>query len=160
VHETLGQDEEEDPRMEIARPLLEYLRMKSVAEQLEKRPLLGEDTFSRPGAIEEINVDRAEQWVQASLYDLIDAFQQILEKLGEEHRIDFSQERFSIKDKISEIIDILEAKGSATLQELFSDRADKEELIVTFLAILEMARLNLIRITQHLQAGIIRLFYL
>ncbi len=154
------EDEEEDPRMEITRPLLEYLRMKSVAEQLENRPLLGEDTYVRSPGKEELAVDKEEQMITAGLFDLIAAFQAVLEKMGEDHRVDFTEERFSIKDKISELIEILEERGTVTLQELFPVRAVKEELIVTFLSILEMAKLNLIRISQQIHTGIIRLFYI
>ncbi len=159
VHGSEGEDDE-DPRMEIARPLLEYLRMKSLAEQLNERPILGEDTFVRTPGKEELTIDKEDQLIAASLYDLIMAFQAVLEKMGEDHRVDFSEERFSIKDKISEILDILEQKGSVTFQELFSAASVKEELIVTFLSILEMAKLSLIRITQQVHTGIIRLFYL
>ncbi|MEE4356414.1 MAG: segregation/condensation protein A [Desulfococcaceae bacterium] len=154
------EDEEEDPRMEIARPLLEYLQMKSVAEQLENRPLLGEDTYVRSPGKEELAVDKEEQMITAGLFDLIAAFQAVLEKMGEDHRVDFTEERFSVKDKISELIEILEERGTVTLQELFPVRAVKEELIVTFLSILEMAKLNLIRISQQIHTGIIRLFYI
>ena len=59
-----------------------------------------------------------------------------------------------------EIIDILEASESITFLELFSDIPDKHEIIVTFLAILEMVKLTLIRIFQHVQTGVIRIFYL
>ena len=77
-----------------------------------------------------------------------------------EHGVDFDTERFSIKDKIAHIIEVLEAKGSVTFDELFSRDADKEELIATFLALLEMGKLSLVRIVQHYQSGTIRLFYL
>ena len=53
-----------------------------------------------------------------------------------------------------------ESKGSTTFTELFSDNADKGEIIVTFLAILEMVKLALIRIVQHVQTGVLRVFYL
>jgi segregation and condensation protein A len=54
----------------------------------------------------------------------------------------------------------MEAKGSTTFLELFSENPDKSEVIVTFLAILEMVKLALIRIVQHAQTGVMRLFYL
>ena len=69
-------------------------------------------------------------------------------------------DEISVKDRITQIIDILETKKSITFLELFSDNPDKNEIIVTFLAILEMVKLMLIRIAQHVQTGVIRIFYL
>ncbi|WP_246514765.1 segregation and condensation protein A [Desulfonema limicola] len=153
-------EEDEDPRMEIARPLLEYLRMKSAAEQLADRDFLGEDTFSRVPSQEDLKFDNSEQSIQVSMFELIKAFQNILENISKDHLVDFSRDRFSIKDKISAIIDILEQKGSIVFHELFSRNTDKDELIVTFLAVLELGKLGLVRIAQQFQTGIIRLFYL
>ena len=69
-------------------------------------------------------------------------------------------DEISVKDKISQIIDILESKKSITFIELFTDSPNRHEIIVTFLAILEMVKLTLIRIVQHVHTGVIRLFYL
>jgi len=158
VHD--GEDEEEDVLQAITRPLVEYLQMKSAADELVERNLLGENTFIR-------NPDRAEfltgsddEFVKIGLFELIDAFQKILERIPDEHRVDMRADEISVKDKISQIIDILEAKESITFLELFTDIPDKHEIIVTFLAILEMVKLTLIRIFQHVQTGVIRIFYL
>lgn len=159
VHQEAEEDEE-DPRMEIARPLLEYLRMKSAAEQLTGRNLLGEDTFLREPSKDDLKIDRSDQTVQVSMFELMDAFQRILDNIAGDHLVDFSKERFSIKDKISQLVDVLEKKGSVVFNELFYEDAEKGELIVTFLAVLEMGKLGLVRIAQQFQTGIIRLFYL
>lgn len=151
----------EDPRMELARPILEYLRIKSVAEELSRRLLLGEDIFPRNPSKEEFSDEIPEdEIVKADLFRLIDAFRRILDRLPGDRTVDFSAEKFSIKDKIAHIADILEKKGSVTFDELFPPSADKGEMVVTFLAILEMAKLCLIRIAQQVQNGLIRLFYL
>ncbi|MDM8525291.1 segregation/condensation protein A [Desulfococcaceae bacterium HSG8] len=159
AHENQG-DEEDDPRLEIARPLLEYLQMKSVAEQLAQRHLLGEKVFPRSPTKEDLLTAPRDEMISVDLFELIDAFRRILENMPGDHRIDLSDERISIKDKISELVDILEKQGSLTFGELFPTDAVKGEIVVTFLAILEMAKLCLIRITQHVQTGVIRLFYL
>jgi segregation and condensation protein A len=65
----------------------------------------------------------------------------------------------SVKDRINELVDILEEKGSAAFEELFSGEMTKQGIIVTFLAILEMVKLRLVRVVQHVQSGMIRLFY-
>jgi segregation and condensation protein A len=66
----------------------------------------------------------------------------------------------TVRDRIVQIVEIFETKGSVTFDELFSRYADKSEVIVTFLAILEMVKLSLIRVAQNTRTGIIRLFYL
>ena len=159
VHET---DDEDlvDPRMEITKPLLEYLQMKSAAEQLAARHLLGEDTFVRTTKKEEYMVNSDDEVIQVGLFELIDAFQKILQNISPDLTMDFTVDRISVKEKITEIVDVLELKGSITFGELFSEKCDKGDVVVTFLAILEMVKLCLIRIVQHVQTGIIRLFYI
>jgi len=158
---THGNEEgDEDPRMEIARPLLEYLQMKSVADQLAERDLLGEKTFARAYAQEEFkNFEENDQIVQVGLFELIDAFQKILESIPEDHKIDLDADRISVKERITELVDLLEVKSTLTFFELFSGKIDRSDIIVTFLALLEMVKLNLIRIAQHRSSGIIRIFY-
>jgi len=143
-----GEEEEEDPLQEITRPLLEYLQMKSAADQLIERDLLGEKTFVR-------NTSRDEFLTSPE-----DAFQKILERIPDGHRIELTADEISVKDKISQIVEILEARASVTFLELFSDNPDKHEVIITFLAILEMVKLTLIRIIQNVKTGIIRIFYI
>jgi len=151
--------EVEDPRQEIVRPLLEYLRLKAAAEQLADRPLLGEDTFTRGVKPAEFAPPGEEEVIKIGLFELIDAFQKILAGLSEEARIEFTTDTISVKERISQIADLLEEKGSLTFYELFSDRPNRSEIIVTFLAILEMVKLALIRTVQHVGSGIIRIFY-
>ena len=153
--------DEDDPRMEIAKPLQEYLEMKSVAEQLAERDLLGEKTFIRAyskEAFEEFK--EGDEIIQVGLFELIDAFQKILANIPEPHRIELNTDAISVKERISEIIDILENQASITFYELFSAQAGKGEIIITFLALLEMVKLGLVRIAQHVASGIIRIFYI
>jgi segregation and condensation protein A len=152
--------EEEDPRQAIVRPLLEYLKLKSAAEQLGERPLLGEDTFTRPAKPAALAVAGDEEVIKIGLFELIDAFQRILSGLPEDARIEFTADTISVKERISQIADELEARGSLTFFELFSDHPSRSEIVVTFLAILEMVKLALIRLVQHVNSGIIRIFYL
>ena len=84
---------------------------------------------------------------------------ELLEKIPEDHRVDFTADEISVKEKISQIADMLEAKGSLTFLELFTADPDKRSIIITFLALLEMVKLALVRIVQHVQTGIIRVFY-
>ena len=160
VHENDEEEAEEDPRMELTRPLLEYLQMKSVADQLIERNLLGEKTFVRNPSRDEFITHSDDEFIKIGLFELIDAFQKMLERIPGDHRVEMSADEISVKDKISQIVDILEQKGSITFVELFSPNPDKREIIITFLAILEMVKLTLIRIVQNISTGIIRIFYI
>ncbi|MGA9260873.1 MAG: segregation/condensation protein A [Desulfobacterales bacterium] len=153
------EDDDEDPRMEIARPLAEYLQLKSAAEELSRRALLGEDTFVRQPAEVRDLVPRDEEFIKIGLFELIDAFQQILKNISAEDRLDLTSDSISVKDRISELVDLFEEKKSLAFDELFAGKPTKSDVIITFLAILEMVKLCLVRLAQHSQTGLIRLFY-
>ena len=155
-----GEEGEEDPLQEITRPLLEYLQMKSAADQLIERNLLGEKTFIRNPSRDEFLTNSDDEFIKIGLFELIDAFQKILERIPDGHRVELTADEISVKDKISQIVEILEAKASITFLELFSDNPGKHDVIITFLAILEMVKLTLIRIIQNVKTGIIRIMYI
>jgi segregation and condensation protein A len=154
-----GEDEGEDPREEIARPLIEYLQIKTAAEELGQRPLLGEHTFTRPATDDGRVVESEEREIQVGLFELIEAFRRILENTEATHRVALEAEQISVQDRIAQLVDRFEASGSLTFSELFAGNAAKSEIIVTFLAVLEMVKLQLLTITQHVPSGLIRLFY-
>jgi segregation and condensation protein A len=153
------EDDDEDPRLEIARPLAEYLQLKSAAEELSRRALLGENTFVRQPAEVRDLVPRDEEFIKIGLFELIDAFQQILKNISAEERLELTSDSISVKDRISELVDMFEEKKSLTFEELFAGAPNKSDVIITFLAILEMVKLCLVRLAQHSQTGLIRLFY-
>ncbi|MDH3721134.1 MAG: segregation/condensation protein A [Desulfobacteraceae bacterium] len=159
LHE--DETDDEDPRLEIVKPLEEYLQMKSAANDLIARNLLGEDTFVRNPNQENHSMDQDGEIIKVGLFELIDAFQTILEKISEHRGVDIiTADTISVRDRIVQIVEIFETRKSVTFNELFSMNTDKSEVVVTFLAILEMVRLSLINIVQNTQTGIIRLFYL
>jgi len=155
-----NENDQEDPRLEIARPLAEYLQMKSAAERLAERDLLGENIFARNPDQEELLAARQDEVLKLGLFELIDAFQQILKKISLDDKVRIAADSISVKNRISQLVDIFESKESVTFEELFPAGVVKSEVIVTFLAILEMVRLSLVRIVQHVQTGVIRLFYI
>lgn len=154
------ENDDEDPRMEIVKPLEEYLRMKSAAEKLAARNLLGEDIFIRTPGREDQLIEREAQMIKVGLFELIDAFQKILKTTSPQQRVDITADTISVRDRIVQIIEIFETRSSVTFNEIFSENMDRSDIVVSFLAILEMVRLSLIRIVQNTQNGIIRLFYL
>ncbi|MEJ2038887.1 MAG: segregation/condensation protein A, partial [Desulfosarcinaceae bacterium] len=156
VHE--GEEDQEDPRMEIVRPLTEYLQIKNAAEELARRNMLGDSIFARrPNTKEFIHEDQ--ELIQVGLFELIDAFQKILQKVAKEHTVDLASDQVSVKDRMTAMVQILEDKGSVAFSELFGDIVEKHFFIVTFLALLELMKLNLVRAVQSSQSGIIRIFY-
>ncbi|MDM8541751.1 segregation/condensation protein A [Desulfococcaceae bacterium HSG9] len=155
------EDDESDPRSELTEPLLEHLRMKPAVKYLERRNQLNVDTFTRPCNHTKISVENnRDKWIQPSLFELIDAFQNVLNKISPEHKIKFSADRKTVKDRMSEIVVILDKKLTIAFDELFAFNTDKSEVVITFLAILEMVKLCLIRITQHIHGGMIRISYI
>jgi len=158
----LPEDEEdsEDPRLEITRPLLEYLQLKEVADQLARRNLLGEISFTRASCPKDSLGHDDEQVIEVGLFELIEAFQKVLDSISPEHKVDLTTDRITVKDRISEIVDQLEIHGSMSLPELFAGKTDRGNIVVTFLAILEMVKLSLVRVAQYTQNGVIRIFYL
>ncbi len=148
----------EDPRMEIMQPLVEYLRLKSAAEKLSQMSLLDRDTFVRDAKDDAIEADGTFAPLRpVGLFELIDAFQRILKDASKEHFVDITKDAISVKQRISELLEILEEKKNITFQELFARQYSRQMLIVTFLAVLEMMKLRLIRVMQHI-SGIIRIY--
>ena len=152
-------EDQEDPRLAIARPLAEYMQMKAAAESLAGRNILGEQTFTRSAPSPEGDPEPDPGMIRVGLFELIDAFQQVLERIGPAHQVDLSADTISIKERIGQIVDRLEESRSLAFDELFEGAAVRSDVIVTFLAILEMARLELIDIVQYIQSGMIRIFY-
>jgi segregation and condensation protein A len=132
--------EEEDPS------LLEYQKYKQAAEEIGSRDLLGRDVFPR-GLPMEATAGPA-PLADVSVFRLMDAFQRVLERARrvEDHQIDF--DRITITEKISELNQILQLKRTARFEELFGDAPSRLDVIVTFLALLEMTRLRMTRISQ------------
>lgn len=151
--------EEEDLRIEIAGQLLEYLQMKDAAEQLNERPILDEDVFVRTPDKSLFTIDPSEEVVKTDLFDLISAYHHLLEKTSGTAGIRIIPERISVKDKMTEIIQRLEDRGTLTFLELLPRRPLRMDIVVTFLAILEIVKLNLVRIVQSGPHGGLRLFY-
>lgn len=145
--EDASAEQEVDPRAELVRRLLEYQKYKNAAEQLGGRSLLGRDVFGRgaPAPVEEGAVPLA----PVSLFKLLDAFQSVLTraKITVDHEIDL--EHFSITDRINELADVLKQTPRVEFEQLFADRNSRAEVIITFLALLEMTRLRMTRLHQR-----------
>ena len=153
-----GQEEEaEDPRLEITRPLLEYLKLKEAAEDLTVREILERDVFARKLAPElKSQLQSEEPMLEVSLFQLIDAFKRIVEERLPGTTISFQRDEWSLKDKTTQIMDRLKSQGPFFFVELFDQDRTISEFVITFLAILELVQMGLVRIVQaHLDADIL-----
>jgi segregation and condensation protein A len=146
-HEQSAEDEAgEDPRGDLIKRLLEYQRYKEAAQDLLIRPMLGRDVFGQGKYQEE--GDESESPMEVDLFSLIHCFYEILDKApkGTVHQV--HAERISVTDRIYEIMAQLKDMEVAAFSSLFEGQTTRERLIVTFLAILEMARMKMLKITQ------------
>jgi segregation and condensation protein A len=146
----------EDPRAELIRRLLEYSRYKEAAVQLNERKQLGRDHFARNFPSSEFQqVDEADQPLELELFDLIEAFRRIIIKAPKKSFHEVSAESISISERINEILSILQERDTLSFEDLFEDGRDLDYLVATFLAILELCKLKMIRVIQNSQFGTI-----
>ncbi len=140
-------ESELDPRADLIRRLLEYQKYKDAANQLGSRSVVGRDVFGR-GSVAPA-ADEPAPLAQVGLFKLLDAFQQVLNRVDRklDHQIEF--ERLSITERINEIVDLLRVRPRCEFTDLFTDQRTRMEVITTFLALLEMTRLRMTRLTQE-----------
>lgn len=136
-----------DPRTDLVRRLLEYQKYKKAAAQLGSSAVLGRDVFLRGVAAPE--VDGPAPLAQVSVFKLFDAFQRILGRVQQtaDHHIDV--DRISISERILQLTDLLKEKGRTNFEQLFEGQMARSDLVVTFLAILEMTRLRMLQVFQE-----------
>jgi segregation and condensation protein A len=140
--------EEEDPREALIRRLLEYQKYKAAAEDLQARGVAGRDVFMRGAPIEEAVHTGLPPLAQVPLFSLVEAFQVVLEKSKVKLTHDIVHERVTLADRINELVDILREKKRITFEELFDGATTRFDLVITFLALLEMTRLRMTRLFQ------------
>jgi segregation and condensation protein A len=155
-----GEKEEEDPRAELVRRLLEYQRFKEAAQQLVKGPLLDREVFVRSFFGDALAEKEAGEEVsgEVTLFDLLEVMKKVLEGLPAEEFQEISMEHLNIKDKILHIMERLWEAESLAFTELYTASTSRREIVVTFLALLELLRLRMIRVYQGETFGPIRIF--
>ena len=142
------EEEEEDPRAELVRRLLEYQKYKNAAIEIEKMPLLERDVFIRltPAEAEE---EPEEERIEVNLFELLEAFREVLKKVKPETVHEVVLEHISVEAKILEILAVLEKENrSIAFHRLFPEQASRRLVVVTLLAILELVKMKRIRIFQ------------
>jgi segregation and condensation protein A len=153
------EEQEEDPRMELVRPLLEYAKIREAAQTLANALQLDRDVYVRDIPPEEFwGHEGSEDIGEVGLFELISALQEVLKKAEPEQAMELTADTLRLKDRISQLMETLAGVTSITLHELFVANARKAEMILTFLALLELMRLQMVRAFQHQPSGIIRLY--
>ena len=142
------EEEGDDPRWELIRQLVEYKKFKDAAAQLQTRELEQENVYARiPGRVE----FEAEAPVRpdVSVFDLINAVNVILKRFGERDKgRDVFADQWTVSEKIEHLLNLSKSKPTMRFSELFAESTSRTEVVVTFLALLELIRMKQLRILQ------------
>jgi segregation and condensation protein A len=150
---------EEDPRDALVRRLLEHQRFKAAAELLHDRETLRSAQWTRPDSrVEAIAGEDYEPELEVDLFSLLSAFRLVLQRARERPPLLLPPEQISIETRIEQLLERLSETEACGFEDLFEDTASRAHMIVTFLALLEMIRLKLIRVFQSGQLGAIRVY--
>jgi segregation and condensation protein A len=155
------EEEEEDPRAELVRQLLEHKTFKEIAESLGSRPLLERDVFTRAAILPEEIKEPAgdeEELIEVSVFELIEAFHRIVSQMDKKELMEIDLEKLSLTDIINEIMDQLAITKNLNFEDLLGARKDRRRVIYTFLALLELVKLRMVRAYQTSIFGVIRIF--
>jgi segregation and condensation protein A len=155
------EDAEEDPRFELVKQLLEYQTFKEAAANLEKRPLLERDVFVRsapiPAEIEKQDVEE-DELIEANIFELIEAFHLLVSRIDKKELLEIDLETLSLTDIINDVMERLTRDKNLTFDELIGEKKGRRNIIYTFLAILELIKLKMIKAYQTSAFGVIRVF--
>ncbi|MBM4143669.1 MAG: chromosome segregation protein ScpA [Lentisphaerae bacterium] len=144
------EEEEADPRWDLVRQLVEYKRFKDAAAHLQRREAHQEDVFRLGSA--DIAAEPEEGGIalgDVSLFDLISAFHDALKRARAEEFGEIMGDRFTVADKIDEILRRVRDGGRVAFARLFGDDASRHEIICAFLALLELLRLRHVSVSQN-----------
>jgi len=152
--------DDEDPREALVRRLLEHQKYKAAAELLHEREALRSAQYMRPDArVAEAAGDDYEPELEVDLFSLLAAFRGVLERANRRPQMVLPPEQISIEDRIDQLLGRLSETDACGFEDLFSDGdGSRPYIIVTFLALLEMIRLKMVRIFQSGGSGPIRVY--
>jgi segregation and condensation protein A len=144
-----AEGEEEDPRLQIVQPLIDYLKVKDAAAMLQQRELLERDVFLRARAGEE--GEEESELRSVSVFDLVDAFRTLVEARQEQPLL-IEVEADTVEERMERLSRLLTRVGGMPFVALFPGGAGRREIIITFLALLEMVKGGMVRLIQD-EAG-------
>ncbi len=145
--------DEEDPRWELIRQLVEYKKFKDAAQFLGHQEIKGDEFFATNP--EPLDLSALPEIAgQVGIFDLIRAFQRVLKRFENTTDIrEIVSDRFTVADKIEHLLVAVPIGARVSFETLFSDAASRVEVIVTFLAVLELMKLNQFMIEQERMLG-------
>ncbi len=150
--------EEDDPRWELIRQLIEYKKFKEAAGSLREREEAAQRLFGRPPSAPPPDPGASLMVGEVGVLDLVRAFQRVLERLDrQEATRDIAADHFTVSGKIDFILRILSEGTTILFEELFAGQATRGEVVATFLALLELVRLRHLVVEQESGFGCIRL---
>ena len=138
---------EEDPRAALVKRLLEYQKFRAAAEELAARGVAGRDVFARGTPID-VGAPDVAPLAEVPLFALLDAFEKLLKRRKLQMSHEVTSERVSISERIQEIVEQLRSVRTSVFDDLFEGAQTRIDLVVTFLALLEMTRLRMTRLYQ------------
>jgi len=154
-----GDGDEEDPRDVLVRRLLEHERYKAAAGLLHEREQVRAAQWLRPDTrLADIAGEDLEPELEVDLFSLLTAFQAVVERAKRRPKVLLPPEQMPLELRIAQLLDRLSETEAYGFEELFADVSDRTGLIVTFLALLEMIRLRLVRVFQAGSFGPIRVY--
>lgn len=144
------EEEDVDPRWDLIKRLVEYKKFKDVALNLMNREWLQENVFVRaPEKPEFEDSSTARPLADVGIFDLLNAFNKVLKRLNLDDDLrEIYDERFTVTDKIDLILEMIKVKDKINFTELFENVRSRSEVVVTFLALLELIRLKQIIAVQ------------
>jgi segregation and condensation protein A len=154
------QDEpEEDPREALVRRLIEHQKYKAAAELLHERETMRSAQWGRPDArVADIAGEEYEPELEVDLFSLMTAFRAVLERARQRPRVPLPAEQVPLETRIDQLLARLSETVACGFEDLFSDVSTRSGMVVTFLALLEMIRLKLVRVFQAGSFGAIRVY--
>ena len=151
--------EEEDPRDALVRRLLEHQKYKAAAGLLHEREQVRAAQWRRPDErVAEISGEALKPELEVDLFSLLTAFQSVVQRARERPKVLLPPDQISVEARIDQLLERLSESEACGFEELFADAHDRGGLIVTFLALLEMIRLKLVRVFQSGSFGPIRVY--
>jgi segregation and condensation protein A len=120
--------------------------------------MLGRDVFKRVLPADEVPDEPEESMMEVSLFELIEAFKQVVERMDKEDLLEIDTERISLSDRINEILEDLSREKSLSFTDLLKSSRTRKSIIYTLLAILELMKMRVVRAFQSDPFGPIRIF--
>lgn len=152
--QTEGEEDEEDPRWELIRQLVEYKKFKDAAAQLQELETRQEAIFPRLPPKLEFERDHAVNKAEASIFDLVNAVNNILKRFSEKEDLrEIFEDKWSVSEKIDLLRRQITSRPKVKFSELFESATSRTEVVVTFLAMLELIRLKVLVALQSEEFG-------